>query len=68
VVSENSVVDRNSVKIVDKSSVVVENTWPQAGRVRRKGSSIKCVFPLYLWYGKTAFCTMPLSTKLYLYI
>ena len=34
VVDKNSGVDRNSVKLVDKSSVV----GPQAGRVRRKGS------------------------------
>jgi hypothetical protein len=48
VVDENSVVDKNSVKLVDESSVVVENTGLKLEEVDEKtASSIpKCVFPL----------------------
>jgi hypothetical protein len=40
---ENSVIDISSVKLVDENSVLVKKYWPQAERVRQKGSSIaKC--------------------------
>ena len=43
-VNKNSVVDKISIKLVDKC--IGWKYWPQAARVSQKGSSIlKCVFP-----------------------
>jgi hypothetical protein len=44
VVDENSVVDRNSIKLVDESSVVVENTGLKLEEVDEKTVVYQIVF------------------------
>jgi hypothetical protein len=44
VVDENSVVDRNSIKLVDESSVVVENTGLKLEEVDEKTVVYQSVF------------------------
>ena len=47
-VDENSVEDVSSVKLVDESSVLVDNTGLKLEELDKKGSSIpKCVFPKF---------------------
>jgi hypothetical protein len=48
VVDENSVVDRNSIKLVDKSLVVVENTGLKLEEVDEKTVVYQSVFSRYL--------------------
>ena len=46
-VDENSVVDRNSIKLVDESSVVVENTGLKLEEVDEKTVVYQSVFSLW---------------------
>ena len=46
-VDENSVVDRNSIKLVDESSVVVENTGLKLEEVDEKTVVYQSVFSLF---------------------
>jgi hypothetical protein len=47
-VDKNSVVDRNSIKLVDESSVVVENTGLKLEEVDEKTAVYQSVFSLEL--------------------
>jgi hypothetical protein len=49
VVDENSVVDRNSMKLVDESSVVVENTGLKLEEVDEKTVVYQSVFSLSIY-------------------
>ena len=66
-VDENSVVDRNSIKLVDESSVVVENTGLKLEEVDEKTVVYQSVFSR--WHVKPEMvtkCSVLIGRKLFL--